>query len=214
MTVQVKICGVKTPEAVAAAVAGGARYVGFVFYERSPRYVPPPLAAQLARQVPTGIRAVGLFVDPDDDFLDRIVSQVPLDLIQLHGEETPARVAEIRARFGVPVMKALKLSEPADLDRVEPYLAVVDRLLFDAKPPAKVTALPGGNGIAFDWTILEGRSWPLPWMLSGGLTVDTLARAVSITGAVEVDVSSGVETRPGHKDPDLIRSFLDAAGRL
>ncbi|HSK41812.1 MAG TPA: phosphoribosylanthranilate isomerase [Arenibaculum sp.] len=214
MTVQVKICGINHPDAMAAAVEGRARYVGLVFFERSPRYVAPQLAAQLARMAPTGTRTVGLFVEPDDEYLEHVVTQVPLDLIQLHGEETPDRVAEIRAAYGIPVMKAFKVSRPADLDAVVPYLGVADRLLFDAKPPANVTALPGGNGIAFDWTILSGRGWPLPWMLSGGLNAANLAEAVSVSGAGAVDVSSGIEDRPGHKDPALIRTFLTEASRL
>ncbi|WP_158046746.1 phosphoribosylanthranilate isomerase [Skermanella pratensis] len=213
MSVQVKICGVSHPGAVTAAVQGGARYIGLVFYERSPRHVAPPLAAELARMVPTGIRTVGLFVDPKNEYLEHVVSQVPLDLIQLHGDETPERVAEIRAAFSMPVMKAIKVSSAADLDAADAYARVADRLLFDAKPPAKVSALPGGNGIAFDWTILAGRTWSKPWMLSGGLTAGNVAEAIAVSGASSIDVSSGVEDRPGHKDPDLIRDFLKAAGR-
>ncbi|UEM19683.1 phosphoribosylanthranilate isomerase [Skermanella mucosa] len=213
MSVQVKICGVSHPGAVTAAVQGGARYIGLVFYERSPRHVAPPLAAELARMVPTGVRTVGLFVDPTNEYLEHVVSQVPLDLIQLHGDETPERVAEIRAAFSMPVMKAIKVSSAADLDMADAYAAVADRLLFDAKPPAKVAALPGGNGIAFDWTILTGRTWSKPWMLSGGLTAGNVAEAIAVSGAQSIDVSSGVEDRPGHKDPDLIRDFLKAAGR-
>jgi phosphoribosylanthranilate isomerase len=214
MTVKAKICGLTRPDAIQAAIEGGARWIGLVFYERSPRYVAPQLAAQLARLVPTGIRTVGLFVDPSDDYLEHVVTQVPLDLIQLHGDESPARVAEIRAAYSIPVMKALKVSEPADLALADAYAGVADHLLFDARPPANVAALPGGNGIPFDWSILSGRSWPVPWMLSGGLTTANLAEAVAISGAVSVDVSSGVETRPGHKDPDLVRAFLTEAARL
>lgn len=214
MSVQTKICGLDHPDAVRAAVEGGARWIGLVFYERSPRHIAPQLAAQLSRLLPTGIRAVGLFVDADDDYIDHVVSQVPLDMLQLHGSETVERVVEIRARFDMPVMKAFKVSAAEDLAAVTPYLPHVDRLLFDAKPPANVAALPGGNGIAFDWTILSGRSWAKPWMLSGGLNKSNLAEAVRISGATAVDVSSGVETRPGHKDPDLIRAFLSEASAL
>jgi phosphoribosylanthranilate isomerase len=213
MSVQVKICGISHPEAVTAALQGGARYIGLVFYERSPRHVAPPLAAELARMVPTGVRTVGLFVDPTNEYLEHVVSQVPLDLIQLHGEETPERVAAIRAAFAMPVMKAIKVSSVEDLALADAYAGVADRLLFDAKPPAKVSALPGGNGIPFDWTILTGRGWSKPWMLSGGLTIGNVAEAISVSGAATIDVSSGVEDRPGHKDPDLIRDFLRAAGR-
>ncbi|PWC88852.1 N-(5'-phosphoribosyl)anthranilate isomerase [Azospirillum sp. TSH100] len=214
MTVAAKICGLSEPESLRAAVAGGARYVGFVFYPRSPRAIAPPMAAELARLLPTGVRSVGLFVDPDDEFLEHVTGQVPLDLIQLHGAETPRRIAEIKARYALPVMKAVKIGGPEDLTLALEAAEVADRLLFDAKPPAKVSALPGGNGIAFDWTILAGRRWPRPWMLSGGLTVENVAEAVRVTGATEVDVSSGVEDRPGHKDPALVRAFLAAVAAL
>ncbi|KAA0597862.1 phosphoribosylanthranilate isomerase [Azospirillum lipoferum] len=214
MTVAAKICGLSEPESLRAAVAGGARYVGFVFYPRSPRAIAPPMAAELARLLPTGVRSVGLFVDPDDEFLEHVTGQVPLDLIQLHGSETPRRIAEIKARYALPVMKAVKIGGPEDLTAALEAAEVADRLLFDAKPPAKVSALPGGNGIAFDWTILAGRRWPRPWMLSGGLTVENVAEAVRVTGAAEVDVSSGVEDRPGHKDPALVRAFLSAVAAL
>jgi phosphoribosylanthranilate isomerase len=157
------------------------------------------------------VRTVGLFVEPDDAWLARVVAMVPLDLIQLHGEETPGRVREIRAAWSIPVMTAIRVGEAADLDAVPAQAAVADRLLFDARPPKRVTALPGGNGLPFDWTLLAGRSWPKPWMLSGGLTADNLAEAVSVTGATAVDVSSGVEDRPGHKDVARIRAFMAAA---
>lgn len=214
MTVQVKICGIGEPETLRAAVEGGARWIGLVFYPASPRYVPPAMAAELARMVPTTVRTVGLFVDPDDDFLEHVVTQVPFDMLQLHGTETPRRVAAVKAAFSIPVMKAIKVGGPEDLERAAEYAQACDRLLFDAKPPAKVTALPGGNGIAFDWTLLTGRSWPKPWMLSGGLNAGNVADAVQTTGAPAVDVSSGVEDRPGHKDAALIRAFLETAARL
>lgn len=211
MTLDVKICGVTTPEAIEAAAAGGARYVGLVFYPPSPRAVAPELAWQLARRVPTGVRVVGLFVEPSDDELQDYVSRVPLDMIQLHGNETPARVAEVRRTLSMPVMKAIRVAEAADLEVVPDFADVADRLLFDAKPPKNVTALPGGNGIPFDWTLLAGRTWPKPWMLSGGLDIDNVAEAVRVTGAPAIDVSSGVEDRPGHKDPAKVRAFLQAA---
>ncbi|NBB82009.1 MAG: phosphoribosylanthranilate isomerase [Alphaproteobacteria bacterium] len=211
MPLDVKICGVTTPEAIDAAAAAGARYVGLVFYPPSPRSVAPELGWQLARRVPTGVRVVGLFVEPSDDELQDAVSRVPLDMIQLHGNETPGRVAEIRAALSMPVMKAIRVAEAADLEPVADFAAVSDRLLFDAKPPKNVTALPGGNGIPFDWTLLAGRTWPKPWMLSGGLDADNVAEAVRVTGAPAIDVSSGVEDRPGHKDPAKVRAFLAAA---
>lgn len=214
MGVQVKICGINSPEAMTAAVEGGARYVGLVFYERSPRYVPPETAAQLSRLAPTGVRVVGLFVEPDDLFLERIVTAVPLDMIQLHGEEEPGRVAEIRAAYSIEVMKAVKVADAADLDRAASYEPVADRLLFDAKPPKGVASLPGGNGLSFDWSLLRGRAWSRPWMLSGGLSAGNLADAVRETGATAVDVSSGVEDRPGHKSPARITDFLKRAQAL
>lgn len=214
MPVSVKICGLTEPVSLQAAVAGGARYVGFVFYPPSPRSIAPSMAAELARLVPTGVRTVGLFVDPENDFLEHVVSQVPFDLIQLHGKETPRRIAEVKAAFNIPVMKAIKVGGPEDLAAALEAAEVADRLLFDAKPPAKVSALPGGNGIAFDWTLLAGRSWPKPWMLSGGLKPENAAEAVRTTGATALDVSSGVEDRPGHKDPALVRRFLDSVAGL
>lgn len=207
----VKICGLSTPATVDAAVQAGARYVGFVFYPPSPRAVSVDLAGQLARRLPTGVRSVGLFVEPSDDELDDTLSKVPLDLIQLHGGELPARVAEVRRSVSIPVMKAIRVATSEDVAEAEAYQAAADRLLFDAKPPKTVASLPGGNGLAFDWSLLAGRRWSVPWMLSGGLTVDTVAAAVARTGAPAVDVSSGVEDRPGAKSVAKIRAFVAAA---
>ncbi len=214
MSVAVKICGLSEPDTLRAAVTGGARYVGFVFYPPSPRAVAPAMAGELARLVPTGVRSVGLFVDPDDAFLEHVIGQVPLDVIQLHGSENPRRIVEIKARYRMPVMKAVKIGGPDDLAAAAELAEAADRLLFDAKPPSKTGALPGGNGVAFDWTLLAGRRWSKPWMLSGGLTPENVAEAVRVTGATEVDVSSGVEDRPGHKDAALIRAFLSSLGGL
>ena len=215
MSVQVKICGISTPEAMTAAVAGGAAFVGLVFYPPSPRAVTPAEAAPLAGLVPAGVVKTGLLVDADDTTITAILKEVPLDLLQLHGSESPARVAEIKARFGVPVMKVVKLRQPGDLEAVRPFLAVADRLLFDAKPPADMAnPLPGGNAVAFDWSILAGTTWRLPWMLAGGLTPENVARAVEISGAAAVDVSSGVEDAPGKKNPAKIKAFLDACRTL
>ena len=215
MPVEAKICGINSPEALSAALGGGARFVGLVFYPPSPRAVTPEAAAGLARRVPAGVTKVGLFVDPDDDLLSGTLGRVALDLLQLHGAEAPRRVAEIRARFGLPVMKAVKVAKAADLDPAEAYLGVADRLLFDAKAPAAMTdALPGGNALAFDWRLLSGRTWSKPWMLSGGLDPDNLAEAVRISGARAVDVSSGVEERPGVKSAERIAAFLAAAREL
>jgi phosphoribosylanthranilate isomerase len=212
MTVQVKICGLSTPETMTAALEGGAAFVGLVFYPPSPRAVTPEQAAPLAALVPDEVITTGLLVDADDATIEAILREVPLDLLQLHGSESPERVAAVKARFGLPVMKVVKLRQPGDLEAVEPYLAVADRLLFDAKPPAEMTgALPGGNAVTFDWTLLAGTTWALPWMLAGGLTAENVARAIAVSGAPAVDVSSGVEDRPGVKNPNKIKAFLEAA---
>lgn len=211
--VKAKICGISTPETMQAALDAGARWVGLVFFPKSPRNVSIATAAELSRMVGTGTRVVGLFVDPTDELLDDVTGQVPLDLIQLHGGETPERVAAIRTRFNLPVMKALKIGDAADLDAATAYEPVVDMLLFDARPP-KGAILPGGNGVAFDWSLLTGRQWQKPWMLSGGLDPANVADAIRATGARAVDVSSGVEDAPGRKSPDLIRDFLNAVGQV
>lgn len=209
MSIAVKICGLNAPAAIEAAA--GAAYAGFVFFARSPRHVRPAMAEQLARGLPPLAIRVALAVDPSDADLDAILAGFRPDLWQLHGAETPARVAEIKARTGLPAMKAIGISQAADLALAEPYLEIADRLLFDAKPPKRPDALPGGNAVSFDWTILAGTEWPLPWMLSGGLTAANVGAAARVSGALCVDVSSGVEDRPGHKSPRLIRRFLSAA---
>ncbi len=215
MTIEAKICGLSTAETLAAAVAGGAALVGFNFYPPSPRAVTPGEATALAGAVPEGVKRVGLLVDPEDAVLESILAAVPLDLLQLHGEESPARVAQIRARFGLPVMKTLKVSEKADLRAVAPYLEVADRLLFDARAPKDLAgALPGGNAVAFDWSLLSGRRWALPWMLAGGLNAANLAEAVRTSGAAAVDVASGVEDAPGVKSVQKIRDFLEVVKTL
>ncbi len=210
MPVEVKICGIIDEEAMDAAIEAGANYVGLVFFPASPRNVTPDRAAELVEFAPGDVTKVGLFVDPDDATLDAVLTRVRLDLLQLHGHETPERVEAIRLEYGLPVMKVLSVSDAADLDAAEPYLAVADRLLFDAKPP-KGAALPGGNAVSFDWSILTGRKWGLPWMLAGGLTPANVAEAVRISGAPCVDVSSGVESAPGVKDAEKIRAFIQAA---
>jgi len=215
VTVDAKICGLNTPDSVAAATEGGAAWVGFVFYPPSPRAVTADQAASLARLVPDGVARVGLFVDMDDAAMDSILGRVPLELLQLHGQETPERVAAIRARTGIPVMKAVRIAGPGDVADAERFAPVCDRILFDAKPPADMEgALPGGNALAFDWRLIAGHGWNVPWMLSGGLDADNVADAVRVSGARAVDVSSGVESRPGVKDPARIRAFLDAVRAL
>ncbi|WP_432255645.1 phosphoribosylanthranilate isomerase [Limimaricola sp. AA108-03] len=210
MPVSVKICGLSDRAGLDAAVTAGARYVGFVFFAKSPRAVSVEQAVELAVEVPPGIAKVALVVDANDAMLDEIVARVPLDMLQLHGRETPERVAEIRARHGLPVMKAVGVASEADLPALDTYAAVADQILVDAKAP-KDAPLPGGNGLAFDWRLIAGRRWPVPWMLAGGLTPDNLAEAVARTGARQLDVSSGVESAPGVKDAARIRAFLDAA---
>ena len=205
-----KICGLTRPEDVDAAAEAGARYAGLVFFPRSPRHVPTATAAVLAARVPVGMARVGLFVDPDDALLDSVLAGVPLDILQLHGHETPDRVAAVKARTGLPVMKAVGVASAADLDAIWDYGLAADLLLIDAKP-APGAALPGGNGIAFDWRLLVGRRFLKPWMLAGGLTPGNVAEAIRLTGAQAVDVSSGVERAPGIKDPALIRAFVAAA---
>jgi len=214
MSIAVKICGLSSEDGVGAAVAGGAAYVGFVFYPPSPRAVSPGRAGALCAAVTDGIRRVGMFVDADDDAIATVLDEAPLDILQFHGRETPERIAAAKARFGRPVMKAISVAGPEDVAVAERFEGVADLLLFDAKPPRRADALPGGNGLAFDWRLIAGRDWRLPWMLSGGLTAELLPDAVRVSGASAVDVSSGVERRPGDKDPEKIREFLKVARSL
>jgi len=210
MVAQVKICGVTTPEAIEAAADAGARYLGFMFYAKSPRAMHDmALARRLFKIIPDEMRLVGVFVNPTNGELENILSHIPLDLIQLHGDESPARVDEVRARFGTPIIKALPVAEVADLSAVPAYASVCDYFLFDAKPPKNVAALPGGNALSFDWTIMQGRTFPRPWFLAGGLKAENVQQALAQSGAPMLDVSSGVEDRPGHKSPALIRHFMD-----
>ena len=209
--VSVKICGLSRVSDVQAAAAAGASYVGFVFFGKSPRNVSPQQARALALETPAGLAKVALVVNADDSLLDALTDEVPLDMLQLHGAETPERVAEIKARYGLPVMKAVGVAGESDLAAIDTYSAVADQLLIDAKPP-KDADLPGGNGLAFDWRLLQGRKyWTRPWMLAGGLTPETVGDAIRLTGARQVDVSSGVESASGVKDPQLIADFVSAA---
>lgn len=210
-SVRVKICGLRSPADVAAVVAAGAAYAGFNFFPRSPRFVTPEQARELALLAPAGLAKVALTVDADDAMLDGIVEAVPLDMLQLHGHETPARVAEVRARYGLPVMKVIGVADEADLAALPEHSEVADQIMIDAKPP-KGAVLPGGNGVTFDWRLLVGRRWTRPWMLAGGLTALNVAEAVRLTGARQVDVASGVESAPGVKDPARIHAFVTAAG--
>ncbi len=213
MSVAAKICGITSREALDAAVEGGAAFVGFVFFPQSPRHIEIEAAAALRRRVPKSVKAVAVLVEPVDMFLGQVVARLNPDLVQLHGQETPEAVAELRKRYNVSVMKALSVSQAADLDAVPLYAAVADMLLFDAKPEASATR-PGGHARSFDWSLLKGRDIGKPWMLSGGLTAENVGEAVRRSGAKLVDVSSGVERAPGEKDPARIREFLDAVKRL
>jgi len=210
LDVAVKICGLTGPQDVVAAADAGARYVGFVFFPKSPRNVSVQQAKALAAEVPFGVAKVALTVNADDALLDEITQNVAIDILQLHGSESVERVAQIKARTGLPVMKAIGISDADDLQKIVDYGRVADMLLVDAKPP-KNADLPGGNGLAFDWRLLAGRKWAVPWMLAGGLTPDNVQQAIQLTGARQVDVSSGVESAPGVKDPAKVAAFVSAA---
>lgn len=212
--VSVKICGLSAPDHVAGAVEAGARYLGFNFFRKSPRFVDFETAAVLASSVPTGVAKVGLVVNEKTDTLDELVATVPLDILQLHGLEPPDRVQEIKDRFGLPVMKVIGVADAEDVSSIDDYADVADLLLIDAKPP-RSAVLPGGNGLTFDWRLLAGRTfWKQPWMLAGGLTPENVAEAIRMTGARQVDVASGVESAPGVKDRDLMRKFVEAASTV
>ncbi|MFD0978974.1 phosphoribosylanthranilate isomerase [Tropicimonas aquimaris] len=208
--IRVKICGLTRPQDVQAVAKAGAAYAGFVFFAKSPRHLDIETARALALEAPVGLAKVALTVNASDAELDPIVETVPLDMLQLHGAESPERVAELRARYGLPVMKAIGVATEADLPALVDYGRVADQLLVDAKPPTGAE-LPGGNGLAFDWRLIAGRRWPVPWMLAGGLTPENVSEAIRLTGARQVDVSSGVESAPGVKDAPRIGAFIDAA---
>jgi len=215
MTIAVKICGVNSKVAMTAAIYGGAALVGLMFSPPSPRFLSLELAAELSAMVPKGTWRVGVFVDADDDTIAKTLKAAPFDMLQFHGDESPERVAEAKARFGLPVIKAIKIATSDDIASAKAFDAVADYLLFDALAPAEdKDALPGGNALKFDWRLLKGTTWNHPWMLSGGLDANNLAQAIETAGALAVDVSSGVETGPGQKDPVLIQSFLEAASQL
>jgi phosphoribosylanthranilate isomerase len=205
----IKICGLKTDAALAAALDGGASHVGFIFFPRSPRNLAPAEAGRLRQAARGKAKAVAVTVDADDAFLDAIVAEMQPDMVQLHGSETPARVAELKARHGLPVMKAFPVREAADLAAIAPYRGIADRLLFDAKPP-KSSELPGGNGMSFDWTILAGLDAGLDYMLSGGLNAANIGEALRLANPPGIDISSGVESAPGIKDVARIDAFFKA----
>jgi phosphoribosylanthranilate isomerase len=213
MTTQAKICGLSTAETLAAAVAGGAAFVGFVFFAKSPRNLEPEAAARLAAPLrQTNVRTVAVTVDPDDALIDRLMATLKPDLIQVHGKETPARVREIGQRSGAGMIKAFSVSSASDVEAARPFDGVVEHLMFDAKP-VEGSTLPGGTGARFDWSLLEGRRFSRPHFLAGGLDPWNVTEAIKASGAPLVDVSSGVERGPGLKDPALITAFLDAVKR-
>ncbi|WP_306117029.1 MULTISPECIES: phosphoribosylanthranilate isomerase [unclassified Roseovarius] len=208
--IRVKICGLTRPEDVSAAVSAGATYLGFNFFPKSPRYVDIPDAAVLAVDVPDGVAKVALVVDADDALLDALVGQVPIDILQLHGSEPPERVLAVKARYGLPVMKVIGVATADDLPQLDEQGRVADQLLVDAKPPPGADR-PGGNAVTFDWNLIAGRRWPVPWMLAGGLTPQNVADGIAKTDATQVDVASGVESAPGIKDAQMIADFIAAA---
>ncbi|MEY9779267.1 phosphoribosylanthranilate isomerase [Sinorhizobium fredii] len=212
MKMDVKICGLKTAEAVEHAVARGASHAGFIFFPKSPRNIEPDDAGRLAERIRGRAKIVAVTVDADNDDLDEIVSALKPDILQLHGSEDPERVLTVKAIYGLPVMKALSIREASDLDRIDPYLGIVDRFLFDAKPPAG-SELPGGNGVSFDWRLLDALDGSVDYMLSGGLNAENIGEALALTGARAVDTSSGVESAPGVKDLKLMDAFFDAVRR-
>lgn len=209
MKPDVKICGLKTADAIERAVARGATHIGFIFFEKSPRNIDPALAGELADAVRGKVKIVAVTVDANDDDLDDVVSLLRPDILQLHGHESPERILHIKAIYGLPVMKVFSVRDAADLARVDPYIGVADRFLFDAKAP-KGSELPGGNGVAFDWNLMASLDESVDYMLSGGLNKENVAIALSSTRATGVDVSSGVESEPGVKDLGMIDAFFDA----
>ncbi|MEK0083305.1 phosphoribosylanthranilate isomerase [Benzoatithermus flavus] len=213
MALKVKVCGLKEPARIEQAAALGAAYVGLVFYPPSPRYVDPARARELVLHVPAGVETVGVLVDATDAEIDAILQTVPLDILQLHGYETPERVEAIALRSGCRVMKAIRVEEAADLEQVPAYIEAADMILFDAKPP-RDAGWPGGHGLPFDWRLLRGLGLGKPWALAGGLHAGNLETAVTLTGAPIIDVSSGVEAKPGVKDPEKLEAFFAAVRRI
>jgi phosphoribosylanthranilate isomerase len=207
--IDVKICGLTTAEAIEAAAEAGAAYAGFVFFEASPRNVIPREAPALVKHVPKGMKRVGVFVEPSDSLLERAIVAGRLDIIQLHGDERPERLKSLKARHKVEIWKAIPVSTASDLERAKRYRDDANLILFDARTP-KASRLPGGMGIAFDWKLLNKFKHKAPWGLSGGLNADNVAEALAITGTTMLDVSSGVESEPGIKDPAKISAFMEA----
>ena len=206
---RVKICGLTSEQAVRDTAEAGADYLGFNFFPKSPRAISLDDAPRIIGAAPVGVMRVALVVDPDDRLLARI-ADLPIDMIQLHGKETPERVQEIREATGLPVMKVIGVRDADDVPAIDVYARVADQLMIDAKAP-KGSVLPGGNGVQFDWRLIAGRRWPVPWMLAGGLTPENVAEGIRLTGTSQVDVASGVESAPGIKDPATVRRFVEAS---
>ena len=217
LNIEVKICGLSDASSIEAALDGGANHIGFIFFPKSPRNISPKDAGELAKHVRGKAKIVAVSVDADDAFLDDIVGKLSPDVLQLHGSESPERMGKIKLRYGLPAMKAFAIRQKTDFDRVEPYLDIADRLLFDAKPP-KGSDLPGGNGVSFDWNLFaqwqESYGLRIPAMLSGGLEGDNITQALLSSNARAIDISSGVEKAPGVKDPALIEAFLNKIKEL
>lgn len=210
MKTNVKICGLSTKETVEAALDAGATHIGFVFFPKSPRSIDAKTAGELAKVIGNRAIKVGVFVNPDDATLGEVLKEADLDYLQLHGNETIERVQYIKKRFDIKVIKAISVASISDIARAREYEKIVDMLLFDAKPPTDLKdALPGGNGIEFDWQLIAGKNWQVPWLLSGGLNATNVREAIKISGALLVDISSGVEDAPGNKNIEKINAFMD-----
>lgn len=209
MTPEIKICGLKSADAIERAVRRGASHLGFIFFEKSPRNIEPDIAGKLADAVRGSVKIVAVTVDADNDELDEIIHLLKPDMLQLHGHESPERVLNVKAVYGLPIIKAFSIRDADDLAKIDPYIGIADKFLFDAKPPAG-SDLPGGNGVSFDWTLLHSLDEGVDYMLSGGLNKDNIAHALAETGAKGIDASSGVESAPGVKDLAMIDAFFDA----
>ncbi|KQQ49064.1 N-(5'-phosphoribosyl)anthranilate isomerase [Rhizobium sp. Leaf311] len=209
MKPDIKICGLKSADAIERAVRRGASHLGFIFFEKSPRNIEPDVAGQLADAVRGSVKIVAVTVDADNDELDEIIDLLKPDMLQLHGSESPERVLNVKAVYGLPVIKAFSIRDGDDLAKIDPYIGIADKFLFDAKPPAG-SDLPGGNGVSFDWTLLRSLDEGVDYMLSGGLNKNNVAEALEVTGALGIDASSGVESAPGVKDLAMIDAFFDA----
>ena len=206
---KIKICGLSTNDSIDAVVAGGASHIGMIFFAKSPRHVGLEQARSLSEHAGNRIEKVAVSVNADDSYLDQIYEAVNPDMLQLHGSESAERVEELKKRYGLPVMKAIPISSPSDFEKMTPYLGFADMFLFDAKPP-EGSDLPGGNGVAFDWEIMDALPKDVPYLLSGGLDASNVCQALERSGANAVDISSGVESSPGVKDIKLIKEFLAA----